>query len=176
MIAWAIAAACLMILVLVFRPAYAAERSDAYRAYMGSQAWRARSNQCIRAIRGRCALFVWLPAVEAHHLDYRNMGHEVVLWDIVPLSATAHRLAHCWLFWRGPGRPFWVLALLLSAWAWAILIRPRILVASILLVSLAIWWWWEVVSAWCGGMHQAYNWCLNGYDAMQTWIRTMDRP
>lgn len=47
-----------------------------------------------------CCLFPWLEAKEAHHLSYKNLGHEWIWRDVVPLSKTAHTIVHWGIFWN----------------------------------------------------------------------------
>lgn len=142
-----------VILLLVSRRSTAFRHSDAYIAYMRSPAWRERSRRCMRWTHGRCALFFWLPAVEAHHLHYRNLFHERIWRDILPLSAAGHRWAHAWILWSGPLRGLATAFIRMAGLATAIAVRPIVLcltaslVAALVIAALATAPQWRPVVA-----------------------------
>lgn len=133
-----VAVAGLLLLAILLRPGTASTRSDAYNRYLGSPVWRSRAARCLRLTKGRCALFSFLRARHAHHLDYSNFEHEWVVRDIVPLSEWAHRLVHAWVFWRGPLRAPMCALLRIATVATALLTRP-VLVVGIVVAGVILW-------------------------------------
>lgn len=78
--------------------------SPKYSHYIRSHQWRAKSKRAIARTKGRCCLFPWQKANHTHHLTYRNLGKELLIRDVVPLSKVAHKIVHCRLLWRSPLR------------------------------------------------------------------------
>lgn len=109
------------------------KHSAEYDEYIQSPEWRQKSRDCQLLTRSRCILFPWKNSYCSHHLTYRNLKQELVIRDIVPLSAEAHTFIHFgWggILWND--RHYreiinWVLRLLFLGWlgggiGWAILI------------------------------------------------------
>ncbi len=130
----------LILALLLGRRARLDEHSSEYREYIASPAWRQRARRCFALTHHRCCLLPWLRAVEAHHLHYRNFKREWALRDTVPLSALGHRIAHAWLFWRGPLRPLANAGLRVAALAVALLVRPVFGVLVVAAGAGACWW------------------------------------
>lgn len=130
----------LILVILLGRRARLDEHSSEYREYIASPAWRQRARRCFALTHHRCCLLPWLRAVEAHHLHYRHFKREWPLRDTVPLSALGHRIAHAWLFWRGPLRPLANAGLRAAAVLVALLVRP-ILGVLVVVAGGALCWW-----------------------------------
>lgn len=74
-------------------------RSKEYLSHIKSPAWYKKSLAVKKLSGNRCVLFPWLTAKDAHHMTYRNLGRELPVIDLVPLSHQAHKLVHNPLFW-----------------------------------------------------------------------------
>lgn len=75
-------------------------RSQEYYDYIYSNVWYYKSNLCRQALNGRCTLFPFLKAHDAHHLNYKHFKSEWLIRDIVPLSRIAHGVVHWKIFWK----------------------------------------------------------------------------
>lgn len=83
-------------------------QSNEYLSYIRSPEWYKKSAGAIAKTGKRCVMFPWLTATDAHHLTYRNLGSEIYIRDIIPLSRCAHDLIHnsvlSLLVWQGGGK------------------------------------------------------------------------
>lgn len=64
-----------------------------YSAYLRSAEWRARSQAAIAAANGVCTYCRERPAVQAHHISYARVGHEL-LEDLRAICIPCHILQH----------------------------------------------------------------------------------
>lgn len=81
------------------------KHSNFYKSYIISPEWRVKSKACIMKTKNRCVLLPFMLARHTHHLTYKNLGKEMFIRDIVPLSKVAHKLVHFDIFWKTPLRP-----------------------------------------------------------------------
>jgi hypothetical protein len=76
-----------------------------YHQYIISQEWRSQHPKWLQAVGYRCTLFPWVEIGKGHpyaihHLHYRNLGHERLGRDVLPLSKFAHeKIIHGLLSW-----------------------------------------------------------------------------
>ncbi len=66
-----------------------------YQTYIVSKEWRSQHPQWLKAVGYRCTLLPWISIGKGkpyaiHHLHYRNLGHERLGRDVLPLSKFAH--------------------------------------------------------------------------------------
>jgi hypothetical protein len=82
-----------------------------YQTYIVSQEWRSHHPKWLKAVGYRCTLFPWIRIGKGkpyaiHHLHYRNLGHERLGRDVLPLSKFAHeKVVHGLLSnWKSAGK------------------------------------------------------------------------
>lgn len=112
-----------VVIGLLARNSTSATHSRTYTIHLESPVWQRKSRRCLQSTRYRCALLPWMRAINAHHLHYGNIEREWLIRDLVPLSWLGHRIAHAWIFWKGPLRPFMLWWLRLSTLTIAIAVR-----------------------------------------------------
>lgn len=64
-----------------------------YSAYLAGPDWRARSRAAIAAAGGVCTYCMERPAVQAHHISYARVGHELPE-DLRAICIPCHILEH----------------------------------------------------------------------------------
>lgn len=67
--------------------------SSAYREYIKSKAWKAKSAECISRFKGRCAVCYGTVQLQAHHRTYDRLGCEEVE-DLTCLCGDCHTRFH----------------------------------------------------------------------------------
>jgi len=139
----------LAVILLACRRSTSDQHSVAYTNHLRSDAWRTTSRATIAITQGRCCLLPWRKAVHAHHLHYGNLHHERAVRDLVPVSDFGHRIAHAWIFWRGPGRlpmSAWMRCMTILVAFW---VRPWVRYPVLITAGLSTWWIANLLS----GMH-----------------------
>ena len=66
-----------------------------YRTYITSDDWYSKHPAWLKAVGYRCTMFPWIRIGKGrpyavHHMNYKNLGHERLGRDVVPLSPFAH--------------------------------------------------------------------------------------
>lgn len=101
-------------------------RSQKYYQYINSPKWKEKSKSCQQLTNNHCVVFFWLKSKNTHHLTYKNLGNEIPVRDLVPLSLIAHWFVHLAIFWKTPLRKLTniFLRLLMIIWVffWRILL------------------------------------------------------
>jgi hypothetical protein len=64
-----------------------------YIVYLQTDDWRARSRVCIASAGGICSYCYSRPAIEAHHISYDRVGHELPT-DLRATCRKCHSLIH----------------------------------------------------------------------------------
>lgn len=68
--------------------------SKEYYDYINSTIWKDKSARFRRYTAGRCGIFPWLKASDAHHLTYDNFRDECYIKDCIPVSRFVHDFIH----------------------------------------------------------------------------------
>ena len=65
-----------------------------YKTYITSDDWYSKHPAWLKAVGYRCTMFPWIRIGKGlhamHHMNYKNLGHERLGRDVVPLSPFAH--------------------------------------------------------------------------------------
>jgi hypothetical protein len=113
--------------------------SIVYRQYINSLEWKEKSRGFIKWTSGRCTLIPLLRASESHHMHYRNLGSEMIMRDVVPLSKFGHLIVHFYPFWNfriGSIKPIGIFVNIYLRMACFLLIfitRPMLLIAALII-------------------------------------------
>jgi hypothetical protein len=100
---------------------FSAEYTD--HVNMRNPRWREKRALTFALSSGRDCVLPFLPAQQADHLHYGNLGHESPLLDLVPLHATTHKVVTA--LRRIPMvKPFLNLYLMISYLACMIIVTP----------------------------------------------------
>jgi hypothetical protein len=115
--------------------------SSEYKRYLASSEWAAKRRECFTAWHWKCCVcdHDWKKVkgvcLQAHHLTYKNLGHEDIWIDLRPLCSTHHpkghlslegiRLSRSAYVWRK--RTKWLFRMLTKGmvWLWRRVLRRR---------------------------------------------------